>query len=262
MDGAAVAGEALLQLSAFERWLLMPGEWVEPVNIKRGGVSGVLRIRQASGQTLYAKQQTGYACRSLRHPLGEPTILREFRAIRAVAALGIGVPRVVYCGVREVDGRQDALLVTAGLEGFSSLKDWYASGRRQQWSGELKARIFRQLGRQLARLHAARWQHGALYDNHIFLAVRPEGPQLVLLDLEKSRRRLCARLARRHDLDKLHRHSAWGVEEWQCLEEGYRAFRQQPGDWPARPLAAGRQQPECCRSRSLHEETGYLPPDD
>ena len=41
---------------AFDQWLALPGEWVEPPNIRRGGESGVKRVLTASGGVLYCKQ--------------------------------------------------------------------------------------------------------------------------------------------------------------------------------------------------------------
>ncbi|MBB3104206.1 lipopolysaccharide kinase InaA family protein [Azomonas macrocytogenes] len=223
MGKAPTTAGQLLHISPFDQWLTIPGEWVEPPNVKRGGVSGVQRLHCSDGRLLYSKQQTNYCYRSLRHPLGEPTILRENRALLAFAALGIGVPQVVYCGVRLIEKHRDALLITVALEGFDSLKACYERGDQLQWSAALKEHIFRQLGRMLSRLHRARWQHGALYDNHVFLRVRPDQSiELALLDLEKSRRRLSRRLAERHDMSKLRRHSAWGEDEWRWLWQGYR----------------------------------------
>ncbi len=228
MDKAAGNTDPILHISPFDQWLLLPGEWVEEPNVKRGGRSGVQRIQGQDGRTLYAKQQINYGYRSLRHPLGEPTVLREKRALLALTTLGIGVPELIYCGVRKQEGQWEALLITAALEGFESLQDCYARGVAQQWSDTLRERIFRQLGQLLARLHRARWQHGALYDNHLFVRIQAdERVELALLDLEKSRRRLFARLASRHDMEKLRRHSAWGLTEWVWLEHSYQEGLQQ-----------------------------------
>ena len=40
---------------AFDQWLALPGEWVEPPNSRRGGESGVKRVLTASGAVLYCK---------------------------------------------------------------------------------------------------------------------------------------------------------------------------------------------------------------
>ena len=213
----------LPQPDEFERWLDLPGEWVEAPNQRRGGQSGVQRLRTLDGRLLYRKQQVDHCYRDWRHPLGEPTVLRERRSLQAFAALGIRVPRLLYCGTRRQAGQLQALLVTEALNGFDSLEAIYAHGMQHGWDAALRARIFQQLGQLLARLHAARWQHGCLYPKHIFLRVSPHGRvELALLDLEKSRRRLTSRRAARHDLRQLRRHAWWGEAEWRSLASGYR----------------------------------------
>lgn len=216
---------SLLELppaKAFDRWLAEPGEWVEEPNERRGGMSGVQRLRTSDGRLLYRKQQIDHCYRDWQHPFGEPTVLREQRALEAFAALGVGVPRVMFCATRRQQGRWQALLVTAALEGFDSLEAIYARGEQLGWSEALTQRIFQQLGNRLARLHQARWQHGCLYPKHIFLRIGAgEQVELALLDLEKSRRRLSVRRAARHDLRQLRRHSSWGEMEWSALNYGY-----------------------------------------
>ena len=85
-------------LSQFEQWWQLQGEWVEEPNQRRGGESGVQRLQVDQGQLLYAKRQVGHLCRSLSHPFGRPTVLRERDALLGLSRLGIRVPRLVYCG--------------------------------------------------------------------------------------------------------------------------------------------------------------------
>ena len=64
----------------FNSWWQTQGEWVEEPNDRRGGQSGVQRIT-VQGQLLYAKRQAGHTYRSLKYPLGRPTVLRERDAL-------------------------------------------------------------------------------------------------------------------------------------------------------------------------------------
>lgn len=222
MDSAWAGLHGEPQADDFDRWLAEPGEWVEPPNQRRGGMSGVQRLRGGDGRLLYRKQQVDHAYRDWLHPFGEPTVLREQRALQAFAALGVPVPELVFCATRRRDGRQQALLVTAALEGFASLEALYADGAAQRWSDGLKIRVFRRLGGLLARLHRTRWQHGCLYPKHIFVRIDGEEQvEVALLDLEKSRRRFSRQRAARHDLRQLRRHSSWGSLEWESLNYGY-----------------------------------------
>ncbi|MCQ4346004.1 lipopolysaccharide kinase InaA family protein [Pseudomonas stutzeri] len=223
MDSVLSGLPGLSQQDEFERWLALPGEWVEAPNARRGGLSGVQRLRAPDGRLLYRKQQVDHCYRDWLHPFGEPTVLREQRALRAFAALGVPVPEAVFCATRRCAGRRQALLVTAALEGYESLEACYARGDQQGWSDELRIRLFRRLGSLLARLHRARWQHGCLYPKHIFVRTDAAGQvEVALLDLEKSRRRLSRQRAARHDLRQLRRHSSWGSLEWESLDYGYR----------------------------------------
>ena len=65
---------------AFQHWWQRQGDWVEPPNARRGGESGVQRLLDHSG-VLYAKRQIGHIYRSLLHPGGRPTVLRERNAL-------------------------------------------------------------------------------------------------------------------------------------------------------------------------------------
>jgi tRNA A-37 threonylcarbamoyl transferase component Bud32 len=191
----------------FDRWWNSPGTWVEPANQRRGGESGVrLLQRDPARPPLYCKQQTGHTYRTLLHPFGRPTILRELHAYRAFARLGIRTPKLVYCAARRQQGHWQALLVTEALQDFVSLEQWYASNENRA----LREAVLRELATTLARLHLSGWQHGCCYPKHIFVNIGDCGDdtqvEIALLDLEKSRRRWCYESASRHDLRQLERH--------------------------------------------------------
>ena len=209
---------------AFSAWWQRQGEWVEEPNLRRGGESGVQRLRDLDGTLCYVKRQVGHTYRSLLHPLGRPTILREAAALRAWSQLGVHVPCVRYCGARRQQGSWQALLVSEALEGFEELPQWQARDGRPQ----VLVTILQRLGRTLARLHQARWQHGCLYPKHIFVAVNAHDEvELALLDLEKSRRRWSKTRAARHDLRQLRRHSPRNDADWAHLLQAYAAERTQ-----------------------------------
>lgn len=194
-----------LPSTEFDRWWHSPGEWVEEANQRRGGESGVrlLHSWDNSRPALYCKRQSGHIHRSLRHPFGRPTILRELEAYRALARLGIRTPNIVYCAARREARQWQALLVTEALRGFISLEQWYA----QPMPAAETHNMLRQLALTLARMHIGGWQHGCCYAKHIFVRVRAPGDvEIALLDLEKSRRRWRSASASRRDLGQLQRH--------------------------------------------------------
>lgn len=196
---------AALPSTEFDRWWHSPGQWVEPANQRRGGESGVRLLQHwdSSRPLLYCKRQSGHTYRSLRHPLGRPTILRELQAYRAFARLGIRTPSIVYCSARKQAGQWQALLVTEALPGFVSLEQWYSEPHTPQ----LNQVMLQRLAVTLARLHLGGWQHGCCYAKHLFVKARGDGDvDIALLDLEKSRRRWRVASASRHDLGQLDRH--------------------------------------------------------
>ena len=218
--------KALLKLprdEAFKQWLGVPGEWVEEPNVRRGGESGVKRIMTTDGKMLYRKQQVGHTFRSLQHPLGYPTSQRESAALRACAALSVIAPIVVYADCRKVSGVWHALLVTESLDGFSSLEDCYARGDDKTWGEELHRRVLHEIGCMLARFNKDRWQHGCLRMKHVFVRIQGDKVETATLDLEKSRQRITALRAARHDIRQLRRRSDWSESLWQSFLEGYEA---------------------------------------
>jgi len=206
----------------FDHFWNQRGEWVEEPNVRRGGESGVQRINSGDGHLVYAKRQTGHIYRSLLHPFGRPTVLREQDALLALARLDVCVPQVIFCGARrDPVHKWRALLVTQALDGFVELEQWYAAGGRERHGEALHDRILEALAENLARMHRGRWQHGCLYIKHVFVRVTGEGEsakaEVALLDLEKSRQRLTARSAASHDMKQLRRHSSFSDSDWKKL---------------------------------------------
>ncbi len=203
------------------------GEWVEEPNQRRGGESGVQRLHDDSGHLLYAKRQIGHIYRSLLHPFGRPTVLREYAALTGCEQLGVRVPNIVYCGVeRDADHQWRALLVSEALDGFEEIDVWYANGGRERHGEALHERVLEDLARNLARMHLGRWQHGCLYSKHVFVKVAGEGEharaEVALLDLEKCRRRISKHRAAANDLRQLRRHSSFKDADWEKLLYFYR----------------------------------------
>lgn len=206
----------------FDEFWALRGEWVEEPNVRRGGESGVQRVTTADGRVLYAKRQTGHIHRSWLHPFGRPTVLRELAALRGVQKLNVRSPEIIYCGARRNASKQwEALLVTAALEGFDEIENWYAAGGRERYGEELHTRLLKELAETLARMHRGRWQHSCIYIKHVFVRIAGEGPdarpEVALLDFEKCRQRLTAMGAAQHDMKQLRRHSSFSDVDWKQL---------------------------------------------
>lgn len=203
------------------------GDWVEEPNVRRGGESGVQRVMGSDGELLYVKRQTGHIHRTLLHPFGRPTVLRERDALTGVSKLGVRVPQIVYCGAqRDPVHKWRALLVTKSLDGFDEIENWYASGGRERHGEAVHDRVLKDLADNLARMHKGRWQHSCLYIKHVFLRVTGEGEaanvEVALIDLEKCRQRLTPGQAAAHDMKQLRRHSSFNPADWGKLVYFYK----------------------------------------
>ncbi|MFD1259551.1 lipopolysaccharide kinase InaA family protein [Entomomonas asaccharolytica] len=209
----------------FAYWWNIQGEWVEEPNVRRGGESGVLRTTDANGHTLYIKHQEGHIYRSICHPLGQATILREYKAYCAFAKAQVKTPKVIYCGSLD----KKAILVTESLDGFIDLDSWLTLCRQQNTSAEIIYKVLEATAKMLARMHHNRLQHNCTYAKHIFVKVSEQAnlpvAEVALLDLEKSRRRLTTKAAALHDIPQIKRHSLLNAEEWRyfvnCYEKAF-----------------------------------------
>ena len=100
----------------------------------------------SNGRLLYSKRQTGHIYRSWLHPFGRPTVLRERDAIKGLRLLDVRVPEMVFCEARRDSQHQwKALLVTASLDGFDEIDNWYAAGGRERYGELVHERVLREL---------------------------------------------------------------------------------------------------------------------
>jgi hypothetical protein len=105
-------------------------------------------------------------------------------------------------------------LVTAALDGFDEIENWYAAGGREQYGEVVHERLLKDLAtpwRVCTRALAARLPvHQAC-----FRAGHGRGDsasvEVALLDFEKCRQRLTAYRAASHDMLQLRRHSSWSA---------------------------------------------------
>lgn len=181
-------------------WWTVEGEWAEPPNYRRGGESGVQRVTLDSGDAYYVKRQCNFLYRSLRHPLGAPTLLREWRNLQRFASLGVPTAEMIAFQMRRVDDLWHAMLVTRALDGYVSLQDGL---RRGLWDAGTRSAILPAVLDAIAPLHRARRKHGHLYDKEVFVRPADERVDVAFLDLELCRRHVSRRKAAESDLRRL-----------------------------------------------------------
>jgi len=190
-----------------EFWWGAQGEWAEPPNHRRGGVSGVQRVTLENGLVYYIKRQDNFTFRSLRHPLGAPTLLREWRNLQMCARLGVPTAQgVVFHMQRTVHGGRKqpwrAMLVTRALEGYTCLEEAIA---RQYWDAQTRKSVLAAVLDAIAPLHRARRKHGHLYGKEVFVRIEGGRIAVAFLDWELCRAQVSRRHAAESDLRRLMR---------------------------------------------------------
>ncbi len=211
------------QLDSFEALWDLDVDWFEAPNERRGGWSGVgrIKLRTPDGDevTAFLKRQQNHMCRSWLHPLdGIPTFAREFGNIRHFQRAGVQTVEPIYFGQRQIDGNHQAMLITQELTGFSPMDAPQFRPGKDGLLATLPARraLFATLAGSLRRLHAHRYQHTSLYFKHVFIKPLAEDEfEVRLIDLEKSRWQATTRRASIHDLYTLSRHATdWPLTDY------------------------------------------------
>jgi hypothetical protein len=204
------------QLDSFDKAWSYQASWFEEPNNRRGGWSGVGRLvlANAAGKELgvFLKRQENHLRRTFRHPLhGEPTFACEFRMMRYLAARGVPAPEPVFFAQREQDLNSRAILMTEELVHFSPLdevaEEIFLNGKATLAT---KRSVLRGVAATVRKLHAVGIQHRSLYPKHLFVKMMADAdPEVVVIDLEKSRRKWIAPLRTVYDLATLDRHARY-----------------------------------------------------
>jgi tRNA A-37 threonylcarbamoyl transferase component Bud32 len=172
-------------------------------NVRGRGISTVRRESgdawpEIGGNDVIVKVQRGYDCRPLWNwGRRTPVALRERRALLGCRAAGVHVPLVL--DYRQTEGGveltttvvPDALTLDVALERHP----------------DRRSRILANAGREIGKLHRARWTHGALYCDHILVCPHRDF-RAYLIDLEKGRRSLRAD----RDLARFERYNSYLTE--------------------------------------------------
>lgn len=202
------------ELDTFERiWTLNAG-WFEEPNKRRGGWSGVgrLALQDPAGrgeQGVFLKRQENHTRRTFLHPFrGEPTFSCEFKMMNYLARRGVPVPKPVFFAQQ---ANLQAALMTEELVYYTPLdavtEELFESGHA---SLATKRSVLRGVAASIRKLHQAGIQHRSLYPKHLFVKFRTDSdPDVVIIDLEKSRRKLVSPLRTVYDLATLHRHARY-----------------------------------------------------
>jgi hypothetical protein len=153
------------------------------------GWKKVIRIdlEDANGesQSFYLKRQNHQLVRTLRHPLGEPTFAREFRAIQLFAHLGIPALETAFFDQRRQQGHQQAILLTRALDIYKPLTYWFDQWETLAWRD--RQDLILAAAALVRALHNAERMHNNLYPKHLFLKLDDDGAGARLIDLVETR---------------------------------------------------------------------------
>ena len=206
----------LNHLARFDEVWRRQAEWFEEPNARRGGWSGVCRLGldlPEGGQLgVFLKRQQNHQRRTFEHPFtGEPTFSCEFNMMRYLRQYGVPVLTPVFFGSETVDGNPRAILMTEELVNFQPLETlteaMFADKRPSLAEQRL---IIRGVAATVRQLHAARIQHRSLYPKHLFVRLREQNdPEVVIIDLEKSRMKFFSAMRTVYDLATLNRHAKY-----------------------------------------------------
>lgn len=204
-------------LDRFDAWWTLPLTEVEPGNRRRGGWSTVFRYVLDGDCGLFVKRQEDHVYRSWRHPLrGRLTAEREFGVLQHCRAAGVAVTEPVLYATLDVDGHRRGVLVTRELAGYRALEDLLADWQRHGWPDRAcRERLLRAVATLVRTLHDAHLEHNCLYPKHVMIhadwltdGLSGTSPPVVLIDLEKCKRRWRRMTCTLRDLDTLNRRSA------------------------------------------------------
>ncbi|MCK5915638.1 MAG: hypothetical protein KAG92_05835, partial [Deltaproteobacteria bacterium] len=102
--------------------------WFEPPNFRRSGWSGAARyeLHKENGEVVgvFIKRQENHLRRTWRYPKGCPTFRIEWQNLKQLTSYQVDVPRPLYYGERNENGRSQAILITYELKGYKPLDEW------------------------------------------------------------------------------------------------------------------------------------------
>jgi len=197
-------------LDTFAGFWDLPRNWVEEPNVRRNGWSGASRYTLVDGDgcslSMVVKLQENHKYRSLRYPLkGRPTFYRDFVNIRRLEQIGVPTAEPVFYGERRKGDNLQALLVTAGLDGYLELNSVFGDSSLKT---SHRQAILHRVADVLRLIHSHHLQHNCLSGKHVMAKLCEEGAfDIRILDLERMKRSWGAVGTAAHDLQKFIRHS-------------------------------------------------------
>lgn len=181
-------------LDDFNKLWALEAPWFEEPNRRRGGWSGVCRIRlqlpEGGECGMFLKRQENHISRTLTHPFsGELTFVREFINIKRFNLANVPALEAVYFEERKVGNDRRAILLTKELEGFYPLdSETFKSKTKKMSPAEIRKKLFYNIASVMQKMHACHFQHNCFYPKHIFVKKSENDDfEVRLIDLEKAK---------------------------------------------------------------------------
>jgi hypothetical protein len=200
------------KLDSFDALWNLEAGWFEPPNKRRGGWSGVSRCELALPEggtaTVFLKRQENHATRTLSHPFGMLTFIREMQNILLFKQASIPSLEPVYFAERNVDGNRRAILCTEALDGYQPLENLVQCWLTEGWPERaVRRRLMHAIVKVMRQMHLHKIQHNCFYPKHVFVRFTGDEISIRIIDLEKAKLRILSRFATFRDLYTLNRHS-------------------------------------------------------
>ena len=199
-------------LDSFDKLWDLQLDWFEEPNQRRGGWSGVSRcdldLPEGGKTGVFIKRQENHITRTLFHPFGMSTFIREIQNILRFKKAAIPALEPVYFAVRKVEGDLRAILCTEALDGYEPLENLVERWLKDGWPDRKnRQRLMEAVASVMAKMHDHKIQHNCFYPKHIFVRLSETELRIRIIDLEKAKVKMFRRHASFRDLYALNRHA-------------------------------------------------------
>jgi hypothetical protein len=200
-------------LASFEELWNRQDPWFEEPNSGRSkdGWSGVCRF-EISGRVLFLKKQENFFTYSLKSPMGESVVVKEYSNLALFNDLSIPCMKVVYFGVRKNDAKVQGLIVTEALEDYISVHEAIEKWQVEEISVHKRRKIIYAVADLVRDAHEKGVMHNSLYPKHIFIDAKlavgepaQQKPLCRFIDLEKAKKAKPGSKKQLRDLETLNR---------------------------------------------------------
>jgi hypothetical protein len=189
--------------SDFETIWKMDLPVVEEPNQRRGGWSGVYiydhHNDNGATERFFVKRQENHYKKTLLNPIkGRLTFELEYINIQKFQDRQVPVVEPVFFEQRKYKGKDQAILITKDLKGYTPLEDLLKNSPESEYEAMLT-----RSGQLIRNMHDAKLVHRCLHPKHLFLIKKNDAYEGAFIDLEKVRESSFNSSSKRDDLRRL-----------------------------------------------------------